>query len=143
MKKRLGKLLDAAFLRFLIVGVINTLVGSGVMFLLYNLAHCGYWFSSAMNYVAGSVVSYFLNKSFTFRARGGHDAATVLRFVACIVMCYAAAYGAARPLVRVLLSGASETLRDNAAMGFGMCIFVALNYFGQRMFVFRADGRDV
>lgn len=141
MKKQFGKLFDAAFLRFLLVGVINTLVGSGVMFLLYNLARCGYWFSSAMNYVVGSVVSYFLNKSFTFRARG-HNAGTVPRFIVNIAVCYAAAYGAARPLARALLSGASETLRDNVAMGFGMCIFVALNYLGQRRFVFRADGED-
>lgn len=138
MKQWIGKFFDAAFLRFLLVGLVNTLVGSGVMFLLYNLARCGYWFSSAMNYVAGSIVSYFLNKNFTFRARG-HDAAAVLRFIVNIAVCYAAAYGAARPLARAVLSGASETLRDNVAMGFGMCIFVALNYLGQRMFVFRAD----
>ena len=139
MKRWIGKFFDAAFLRFLLVGVVNTLVGSGVMFLLYNLARCGYWFSSAMNYVVGSVVSYFLNKSFTFRKRG-HDAPTVLRFAVNITVCYAAAYGAARPLARALLSGASEALRDNVAMVFGMCMFVALNYLGQRMFVFRADG---
>ena len=142
MKKWIGKFFDAAFLRFLLVGVVNTLVGSGVMFLLYNLARCGYWFSSAMNYVAGSVVSYFLNKSFTFRKRG-HDAATVLRFIVSIAVCYAAAYGAARPLARAVLSGASEALRDNVAMGFGMCLFVALNYLGQRIFVFRVDREDV
>ena len=141
MRQWIGKFFDAAFLRFLLVGVVNTLVGSGVMFLLYNLAGCGYWFSSAMNYVVGSVVSYFLNKSFTFRKRG-HDVSTVPRFIANIAVCYAAAYGAARPLARAVLSGASEALRGNAAMGFGMCIFVALNYFGQRTFVFRADKED-
>lgn len=141
MRQWIGKFFDAAFLRFLLVGAVNTLVGSGVMFLLYNLARCGYWFSSAMNYVAGSVVSYFLNKTFTFRARG-RGAATVLRFAVNIAVCYAAAYGAARPLARALLSGASETLRDNAAMAFGMCIFTALNYLGQRLFVFRADEED-
>ena len=141
MKKWMAKFLDATFLRFLLVGLVNTLVGSGVMFLLYNLAHCGYWFSSAMNYVVGSVVSYFLNKNFTFRKRG-HDLSAVLRFIVNISLCYAAAYGAARPLAHALLSGASETLRDNVAMGFGMCIFVALNYLGQRTFVFRSDGED-
>lgn len=139
MRQWIDKLFDATLLRFLLVGVVNTLVGSGVMFLLYNLARCGYWFSSAMNYVVGSVVSYFLNKNFTFRARG-HDAATVLRFIVNISACYALAYGAARPLARALLSGASGALRDNVAMAFGMCIFVALNYLGQRLLVFRAGG---
>lgn len=138
MKKLLAKFFDAAFLRFLLVGVVNTLVGTGVMYGLYNLAHCGYWFSSAMNYVVGSVVSYFLNKYFTFR-RSGRDAKDVLRFVLNIAVCYAVAYGAAQPLARALLAGASETVRDNVAMAFGMCLFTGLNYLGQRLFVFRAD----
>lgn len=138
MKKLIAEFLDAAFLRFLLVGVVNTLVGTGTMYALYNLAHCGYWFSSAMNYVVGSVVSYFLNKYFTFRQKG-RDAKTVLRFAVNIAVCYAAAYGAARPLARAVLAAASETVRDNVAMAFGMCIFVALNYLGQRTFVFRAE----
>ncbi len=138
MRRLLGRFLDAAFLRFLLVGVVNTLVGTGVMFALYNLAGCGYWFSSAMNYVVGSVVSYFLNKHYTFRQRES-DAGTVLRFIANIAVCYAIAYGAARPLARRVLAGASAALRDNAAMLAGMCLFVALNYLGQRLLVFRAD----
>ena len=142
MKKLLGKFLDAAFLRFVLVGLVNTLVGTAVMFALYNLAHCGYWFSSAMNYVVGSVVSYFLNKNFTFRKSGG-DAGTVLRFALNITVCYLIAYRAARPLARWALSGADAALRDNAAMLLGMCLFVVLNYLGQRVLVFRADeGED-
>ena len=54
-------------LRFLLVGVVNTLVGAGIMFLLYNLAGCSYWLSSAANYIVGGVVSYFLNKYYTFK----------------------------------------------------------------------------
>lgn len=138
MKRLIGKFLDATFLRFLLVGAVNTLVGTGVMFALYNLAGCGYWFSSAMNYVVGSVVSYFLNKYFTFK-RTGRDAKMVLRFIVNISVCYAVAYGAARPLARQLLAGAEQTVRDNVAMLFGMCLFVGLNYLGQRILVFRAD----
>ena len=37
MDKKKAKLLDATVWKFLLVGVANTLVGSGVMFLLYNL----------------------------------------------------------------------------------------------------------
>ena len=67
------KLTDSSFIRFLIVGVINTLVGTAVMFGLYNLAglhrwgQMGYWLSTIGNYTVGSVVSFFLNKHFTFR----------------------------------------------------------------------------
>ena len=141
MRRLIDKFFDATFLRFILVGVVNTLVGTGVMYGLYNLAHCGYWFSSAMNYVVGSVVSYFLNKNFTFRKRG-NDPKTLLRFALNITVCYLIAYRAARPLAKWLLSGAGDTLRDNVAMLFGMCLFVALNYLGQRILVFRADRSD-
>ena len=65
--KKILSLFDAKLLRFLIVGVINTLVGSAIMFGLYNLAHCTYWASSAANYVLTSILSFFLNKYFTFK----------------------------------------------------------------------------
>ena len=73
MKELFCKLFDKSFLKFLAVGVINTLVGYGVMFGLYNLAglhtwgDLGFWISSAANYVVGSIVSFFLNKNFTFQ----------------------------------------------------------------------------
>lgn len=48
------------------VGVVNTIVGTGVMFIAYNIFSASYWFSSALNYIIGSIVSYFLNRYFTF-----------------------------------------------------------------------------
>ena len=60
------KIFDIMTLKFILVGIVNTLVGTGVMFLLYNVFHTGYWIASASNYIVGSVVSYFLNKYFTF-----------------------------------------------------------------------------
>lgn len=73
------KFFDPSMLRFLLVGVVNTLVGAGIMFLLYNLAGCSYWLSSAANYIVGGVVSYFLNKYYTFKnpsARGSRFSAS-------------------------------------------------------------------
>lgn len=61
------RLLDSTVIKFLMVGVLNTLVGAGTMFLLYNLAGWTYWLSSAANYVVGGIVSFFLNKYFTFQ----------------------------------------------------------------------------
>ena len=73
MRDKLRSLLDPTLFRFILVGLVNTAVGYGVMFGLYNLAglhtwgDTGYWISSAANYIVGSVVSFFLNKHFTFR----------------------------------------------------------------------------
>ena len=138
MKKKILSLIDGKLLRFLIVGVINTLVGSAIMFGLYNLAHCSYWFSTAANYVLTSILSFFLNKYFTFRNKE-QSWAQVGRFVVNIAVCYLAAYGVAKPLCRALLAGASVTVRDNVSMLVGMVLFTGLNYLGQRLFAFRED----
>ncbi len=134
--KKLLALMDAKLLKFLLVGVVNTLVGYGIMFGLYNLAGCNYWFSSAANYVLTSILSYFLNKHFTFRnqEKGWRPA---VRFALNIAVCYLLAYGLAEPLVRWALSGATATVQDNVAMLAGSCLFVGFNYLGQRLFAFR------
>lgn len=136
---RISKLIDKTTIKFLFVGVINTLVGTSVMFLAYNLLGLGYWISSAANYIIGSIVSYFLNKYFTFENKE-RSAGQVVKFVVNISCCYLVAYGVAKPFVHMLLDGFSVTIRDNGAMLVGMCLFVGLNYLGQRFFVFRSKG---
>ncbi len=132
----LKKLLDKTFWKFILVGVVNTLFGSGVMFLCYNLLHWGYWPASAANYICGSVLSYFLNKSFTFQNRE-KGFRVMLRFGVNIVLCYLIAYGVAKPLAAWALSGAGKSVQENGAMLAGMCFFMGLNYLGQRFFTFR------
>ncbi len=132
------KFFDITFWKFILVGVANTLFGTGIMFVFYNVLGLSYWVSSASNYILGSILSYFLNKYFTFRSTE-RSPAYILRFVINITLCYLIAYGAAQPLIRMLFAGLSAAWQDNIAMLAGMCIFVALNYCGQRFFVFKAD----
>lgn len=137
----LKKLLDRTFWKFILVGIINTLFGTAVMFLCYNLLHMGYWVSSAANYVLGSILSYFLNKHFTFQNRE-KGPRVVVRFVINILVCYLLAYGIAKPLVAWALSGMSKSIQENGAMLVGMCLFVGFNYLGQRFFAFREKTED-
>ena len=134
MKK---KIFDAQFIRFLGVGVINTAVGTGTMFLLYNVFGAGYWISSASNYIVGSIVSYILNKKFTFKNQDSNKK-TIIKFIVGIAVCYGIAYGIAKPLVHMLLSGQSQTVADNVAMLVGMGLFVIINYLSQKFFTFNS-----
>ena len=103
------------------------------------LGRPGYWISSAANYLVGSVVSFFLNKHFTFRSRE-KGPGVVLRFAANITVCWLLAYGLAKPAMGALLSGTalSPQLQGNLTMLAGSGLFVLLNYFGQRFFAFRS-----
>ena len=130
------KFLDDTTWKFILVGIINTVIGTGVMFLCYNFLHFSYWISSSANYMIGSIVSYFLNKYFTFQKKE-KSFREILRFIMNILICYLAAYGMAKPFAAALLRGWPVQVQENAAMLTGMCFFVALNYLGQRFYVFR------
>ena len=130
------KLKENTVLKFLLVGVVNTLIGTGTMFLLYNLAHCSYWASSAANYVVGGIVSFFLNKYFTFQNKTW-EWSQVWKFAANVTVCYLLGYGLAKPLVLHLLKGQAVNVQENVAMLVGMCLYTGLNYLGQRFFAFK------
>ena len=71
--------------KFGLVGILNTVVGTMIMFLAYNVLNLGYWISSALNYIVGSVLSYFLNKHFTFESKEQSNA-EVIRFIINILL---------------------------------------------------------
>ncbi|WP_311408688.1 GtrA family protein [Liquorilactobacillus uvarum] len=138
MLDRLRKLFDVTMLKFIVVGIANTIFGMAIMFLFYNLFHFNYWVSSASNYIFGSILSYFLNKYFTFQNKS-KDKRIIVRFVINITICYLIAYGAAQPVIKVLFSSFPQGTQDNIAMLSGTILFVGLNYLGQRFWAFKKE----
>ncbi len=147
------KAFDVKLLKFIAVGILNTIVGTAIMFSLYNLAHFGYWFSSAANYIITSIMSFFLNKYFTFKSKGSIWR-ELPRFAANIAVCYFLAYGIAKKATLAVLAHLPGSLyigimtdifpseakmSENIAMLVGMGLFVVFNYFGQRFFAFKNE----
>jgi len=133
---KLKNIFDITTLKFIAVGIVNTFVGMGTMFLLYNVFHASYWVSNISNVVIGSIVSYFLNKYFTFKSKE-KSLKEVIVFAVNIAVCHFLAYGLAQPLVSKVLSNLNEQLTTNIAMLVGAGLFVVLNYLGQRFVVFK------
>lgn len=138
MKVLIKKILEYEQIRFIMVGVLNTLIGMTAMFVSYNIFHLGYWVSSAMDYIIGSIFSYFANKYFTFKSEK-KSAEEVIRFTINIVVCYFISYGIAKPVMNMVLGNMnlSISVYEQLSMILGTCIFIVLNYFGQKFFVFR------
>ena len=130
-----GKFLDASVWKFLLVGVGNTLLSMVLMFALEGL---GYWPSTAIAYVAGAVMSFFLNRHFTF-----HSQETALRsavkFALNVAVCYLLAYGVAQPVMELLPRPDVVPIIwwERLTKLVGMGLYTVLNYFGQRFFAFR------
>lgn len=133
------KLLHNSFVRFLIVGVGNTLLSLMLMFLLEGL---GYWPSTAIAYVAGAVMSFFLNRYFTFRSEERFWA-SAWKFAVNVAVCYVIGYGLARVLVRPPegITAVPAIFFERLSKLVGMGLYTVLNYFGQRFFAFRRTGK--
>jgi putative flippase GtrA len=143
-EKKPGGKLGREAVSFIIVGIFNTLLGLVLMFVLYNFLHTGYWLSSAISYVIGSIISYILNKKFTFRHEG--DALkSLLKFAVNIAVCYLIAYSVAKPFITFVLSSADlkTSIVEQIAMLFGMCVFTGLNFIGQKFFAFAGKKKGV
>ena len=109
------RIIDKTFIKFIGVGIINTVFGTSIMFISYNLLQFNYWVSSAANYILGSILSYFLNKYFTFQNKE-KSVKLVLKFILNITICYLIAYGVAKPVVKFLLHNMSKNVQENCAM---------------------------
>lgn len=138
--KKVKDVFDKSFITFLIVGVVNTAFGTAIMLVLYNVFGCSYWVSSFCDYFFGSILSYFLNKHFTFHYQGT-DWRSILKFTMNIVVCYLIAYSLALPLTRHALQSMdlSKAVVENVAMIVGTGLFMVINYIGQKFFAFKKE----
>ncbi len=142
--KRVKKVFDRAFLLYCLVGVLNYVVCTVLMFLLYNLGLCGMLVSSLVNYVLGSVIWYWACFKFIFPGQK-QTPGLLIRFVLEVLLCYLVSYHILAPMVVQLLSEEiaallaslpAEQAKTNFVMAIGSLVYAILNYFGQRYLVF-------
>jgi len=134
----MNKFFDIKLVKFIFVGIGNTIFSAIIMFLLYNLVKFGYWGSSAVSYILGSILSYIVNKKFTFQNNDSFFK-TSIKFIITVVVCYIMAYSIAKPFVNLILpkTHLAVNIIEQISLLFGMCLFTVLNYIGQRFFVFK------
>jgi len=86
------------FSRFLVVGVLNTLLGYAVIFACMYGAGLSPEASNVAGYAVGLVLSYFLNKFYTFEsASKSHK--EIVRFLAVFGLAYGANFIALQVLI--------------------------------------------
>ena len=131
----MARLIDSSIPKFLLVGVGNTLLSLFLMFLLEGL---GYWPSTAIAYVAGAVMSFFLNRRFTFHSQEKLGRSAV-KFAVNVAVCYVAGYGLAKVLVPIPQDPNAVPVIwfERLSKLVGMGLYTVFNYFGQRFFAFR------
>jgi putative flippase GtrA len=130
------------FTRFLLVGILNTLTGLTIIFMLLHVVGLSYWFSTFVGNALGATVSYFLNRSFTFRSQVNLTVGA-LKFIAVILVCYFSAYSLSEFLAGWIwdYSDASASLpigEKEIAILLGSLLYTFMNYVGQKNLVFKS-----
>ena len=133
------KWFDRGTVLFLLVGLMNTGLNWLIMLVLNQGFHLGYWPSSAAGYVITSVLSFVLNRKFSFKSRGDVWG-DLWRFALVIAVCYFIANSLAKPFIEWLfgmpLFSAFSKWAEPVALIFGNIMFTIPNYFGQRYIAF-------
>lgn len=114
--------------RFLTVGVVNTLITLAVIYLLMHLG-ADYRVANAVGYLAGFIISFVLNRNWTF-THEGHWLASFARWIVVAAVSYCGNLATVVMLHRWL--GVDTRL---AQLG-GMPVYTALSYAGSRYFAF-------
>lgn len=144
MKKHIDRTLPV----YLTVGILNFLLCTGIMFVLFNLCGVSSHLAPLVNYGLGSTIWYFACKYIVFPGRGS-GGQQLLRFVLWVPVCYLVSYYMiARHCAALLLRseraarlfsfGGAVKIQGNCQMTLGAAAYAILNYFGQRFFVFRS-----
>ncbi|AHE94717.1 TPA: GtrA family protein [Campylobacter fetus subsp. venerealis] len=80
------KLSNSYFLRYLCVGVLNTIVGFGIIFTLMYIGYSAE-ISNLIGYICGIIFSYFMNKFFTFNTKN-RNKKEFIKFIIAMLISY-------------------------------------------------------
>lgn len=129
MKNFIKKLFEDRKIRFLFVGVLNTIVGYGA-YALCIFAGLHYFIAQLIASVIGITHSYLWNKFFTFRVLK-RSVSEAVRFV----LVYAAAYGINMILLYVMIDKAG--MNAYIAGAAGLITTTIISYTGHKYISFR------
>ncbi len=144
--KKIKQLIDRTLLYYVIVGVLNFILCTGIMFVLFNMCGFSEHIAPIVNYALGSLIWYLSCKYLLFRGTQT-TWQSAIRFTIEVLICYLLSYYVAAPLLGKWLLGyesvreffdfgGSDKIAGNCEMTIGAIVYAIVNYFGQRYFVF-------
>ena len=116
--------------RFLLVGVFNTLLGLGIIYTLKYAFGVHDAVANLIGYAIGFVASFFLNRQYTFRFRGA-TIGTFVKFGTVVAAAYLVN-------LSVVMLAVSSGVDSYLAQALGVLPYTAVTYLGSRHFVFPA-----
>lgn len=123
------------FIRFILIGMLNTIIGISIIFLLLKVFKLSYLSSTFIGNSVGAAVSYYLNRNFTFKSNIENKKG-ILLFIFVILASYFMSYPIGYHLLFVNVFD-SNLFGEELSILLSACLYTILNYLGQKYLTFR------
>ena len=114
------------FIRYIIVGVMNTLVTLAVIYVCKSLLEVNMWISNALGYIAGVINSFMWNKMWVFQSSSTNYRGEALRFAIGFMLCYGLQFLATWLLNSVMGSVEWDILGVTVISGYGVATLLGM-----------------
>ena len=128
IKRLISRLTSIQTFKFIIVGILNTVVGYGVYFICIHLG-IKYQISLILSSIVGVTHSFFWNKYWTFKAKG-YVNKEIVRFISVYMISYI--------INALMLSFFVENIKidQNLAQIYAISIITLISYIGHKYWSF-------
>lgn len=130
------------FIKYCMVGVLNTLITLGVIFVCKSLLGVNPYVSNALGYIAGVINSFFCNKQWVFKSSGSYWR-EALRFLAGFGICYGLQLGCVWLLTESPFGSLEFAIAGFVISGYGIAtllgnvVYTLANFVYNRLVTFR------
>ena len=123
--------LNTPFLRFVAVGIFNTILGYIIILFLFHIVGLSYSLSYLLSYIIGFIISYFLTRSFVFKSQQKRS----MEFIKFIVA-FGIAYGCSYFILHLCIE--YKILPINISFLIGMFVYSVCFYLLNKYMTFKS-----
>lgn len=122
--------LSSTFSRFIIVGIINTIIGYSLIMLFFHIFSLTYGVSYFLSYIIAFSISFFLNRQFVFESKN-KKLKEFLKFIVAFLISYSISY------VFLYIFIEYKVLNENIAFFAGMIVYSTIFYLLNKYMTFK------
>ncbi|MBT7901991.1 MAG: GtrA family protein [Candidatus Marinimicrobia bacterium] len=134
MKNEIKTLLNKGY-KFVIVGIVSTILNYGIFAFLYQIINVHYILSSITGYISGIILGYLLNKNWTFITQIDKSKSYIVGYFTVYAISLVSSQAFLFLLVEFLL------MNPLYANIFSIVLSTTTNFLGTNFFVFKNAGK--
>ena len=121
---------DATFIRFIFVGIVNTIIGYSLIMLFFHIFDLTYGKSYLLSYIITFLISFILNRKFVFLSQN-NQLYEFIKFILSFLVSYSVSY------IFLYFFIEYKLLDENIAFFAGMVIYSSIFYLLNKYITFK------